>query len=82
MSFAVGLNLKKSYLKRKEEKMRNNPNIGCVIVPLVLITFGGLYLLSTYVDKSVQLPIGFVFAVVLGAVAIFARLFRVNVSKR
>jgi len=62
--------------------MKSNSGIGCVIVPLVLITFGGLYLLSTYVDKSVQWQIGIVFAVVLATVAIFARFFSVKVSKR
>jgi len=62
--------------------MKSNSGIGCVIVPLVLALFGGLYLMSKYVSQSVQWPVGIVFVIVLGAVAIFARFFRVGISKR
>jgi hypothetical protein len=78
----VGLNLNhKEKRKGEGEKMGNNPNIGCVVVPVLFAMFVGLYFLSK-IPEPVQWPVGVVLAVVLVGIVVFARFFRMSVSKR
>ena len=62
--------------------MKKNPNIGCVVVPVILVMFYSLYLLSNFVSKEVQPLIGFFLVVVLGGSVIFSRFFQIDISKR
>ena len=54
--------------------MEKESNMGCVVVPLLLITFVGLYLLNTYVPKEMQFVVGLVFAAIIIVVVISLRI--------
>lgn len=62
--------------------MKKNPNIGCVVVPVIFVMLFSLYLLSNYVSKEIQPLVGIFLVVILGGSVMFARFFTVNVSKR
>lgn len=53
--------------------MEKGSNMGCFVVPLILVLFGGLYLLNTDLSKELQFVVGLVFAAIIIVVVISLR---------
>jgi hypothetical protein len=58
----------------KGDRVEKGSNMGCFVVPFLLVTFVGLYLLNTYVPKEMQFVVGLVFAAIIIVVVISLRI--------